>query len=408
MKSVDDHLAACLAAVRPLPPVPTALLDALGLVLAEQVTSPVDLPAFANSSMDGYAVRVADVAAAGPGGPVALPVGADLAAGVARVAALQAGTADRIMTGAPVPPGADAVVPVEWTDAGTARVTVHRAPRPGQYVRLPGEDVRAGQVLLDAGTRLNPRHLALLAAVGRATVTARPRPRVVVLSTGSELTAPGEPLAPGRIHDANGYGLVAAARSLGSPARHGGIVADRPEEVLAALLAATADADVVVTSGGVSAGAYDTVKEVLRDLGTVDFEKVAMQPGMPQGFGTLGERGVPIFTLPGNPVSSMVSFEVFVRPVLAALAGLGAQAAPVLDAVAGRAWTSPAGKRQFVRARVDRRDGVLVVTPVGGQGSHLVADLAHATCLAVIPEDVTEVAEGDPVHCLPLEWGAAS
>jgi molybdopterin molybdotransferase len=404
VKPVEEHVADCLSAVRPLDPVELTLLEALDCVLAQDVVSPVDLPRFDNSSMDGYAVRIPDVATATAGRPVLLPVSADLAAGVDHVAALATATAARIMTGAPVPDGTDAVVPVEWTDHGETTVAVLRPPSPGQFVRRTGEDVRAGERVLTSGTRLSPRHIALLAAVGRARVLVHPRPRVVVLSTGSELVAPGDPLAFGRIHDANGYGLTAAALELGALATHGGIVPDREDVVLAALEAALGDADVLITSGGVSAGAYDTVKAVLRRLGTVTFEKVAMQPGMPQGFGTLGDRETPIFTLPGNPVSSMVSFEIFVRPVLRKLAGEISLHRHVVPAVSALPWSSPRGKRQFVRAVIERRsDGVSVVSPVGGQGSHLVADLADATCLAVVPEQVTEVTIGMTLNCILLD-----
>jgi molybdopterin molybdotransferase len=404
MKPVDEHVAECLSTVNVLPPREVQLLDAVDCVLAQDVVSSLDLPRFDNSAMDGYAVRMPDVAAADPSRPAVLPVSADLPAGVAQVAPLQPGTAARIMTGAPVPPGADAVVPVEWTDRGTEKVAVRKPPSAGQYLRHAGEDVRTGERVLAAGTRLTPRHVALLAAVGRATALVHPRPRVVVLSTGSELIPPGASLAFGQIHDANGYGLVAAAAELGATARHGGIVPDDDQALTAALDAALADADVLVTSGGVSAGAYDTVKEVLRRFGTVIFERVAMQPGMPQGFGTVGPASTPIFTLPGNPVSSLVSFEVFVRPVLRKLAGEVSLHRQSVPAVAAVPWSSPAGKRQFVRGVLDRRaDGVSVVTPVGGQGSHLVADLAVATCLAVVPEDVEEVTVGMTLNCMVLD-----
>ena len=409
MRSVDAHVAECLAGVVVLPAVEVPLLDALDLVLAEPVTSPVDLPPFGNSSMDGYAVRLPDVAEAGGGRPVRLPVAADLPAGIASVPVLRPGSVARIMTGAPVPEGADAVVPVEWTDAGTRVGEIRRAPESGQYVRRAGEDVHAGEVVLQAGVRLGPRHLALLAAVGRAAVTVHPRPRVAVLSTGSELTSPGEPLAPGRIHDANGYGLVAAARDLGADAWHAGVVPDRADAVLAALREAAAAADVVITSGGVSAGAYDTVKQVLREVGGVVFEKVAMQPGMPQGFGRLAApdgRRLPILTLPGNPVSAMVSFELFVHPLLRTLAGEASVHRRAVIARAATGWPSPAGKRQFVRAVLETGgDGGRSVRPVGGQGSHLVADLAEADCLAVVPEEVTRVSAGDELTCLLLERG---
>jgi molybdopterin molybdotransferase len=406
MKLVDEHLADCLAAVDRTIPVETPLLEALGLVLAEDVVSPVDLPCFDNSAMDGYAVRVPDVAAASPQQPAILPVVADLPAGAGEAVSLRPGAVARIMTGAPIPDGADAIVPVEWTDAGTSTVAVRRPPGPGQYVRRAGEDVRVGEAVLAAGTRLSSRHIALLAAIGRAGVSACPAPRVVVLSSGSELTRPGAALARGSVYDANGYGLVAAARELGATACHAGIVADDEDAVLAALRSARAEADLVVVSGGISAGGYDTVKAVLRGLGSVRFEKVAMQPGMPQGFGRIGPDGTPIFALPGNPVSSMVSFEVFVRPVLRKLAGELSPHRLTVTAIAGSSWRSSAGKRQFVRALLQTRDdGVLVVVPVGGQGSHLVADLAVAGCLAVVPEDVTEVEPGHPLTCLLFEQG---
>lgn len=406
---VDEHLDRCLAAVETLQPRELVLLDALDRVLAQDVTSGVDLPGFANSSMDGYAVHVADVAGAGDATPVTLPVLADVAAGPAQRITLPPGHAVRIMTGAPVPEGAGAIVPVEWTDGGDRAVAVRRAPDDGAYVRAAGEDVRAGELVVRRGTRLSPRHLALLAAVGRDRVLVHPRPRVAVLSTGSELVPPGGTLAFGQIFDANGYGLTAAAAELGADARHAGFVGDDEDAVLATLQAEVdAGADLLITSGGVSAGVYDVVKAVLRRVGTVRFDKVAMQPGMPQGFGTVTASSgtVPIFTLPGNPVSSMVSFELFVRPVIRRLAGEQTLHRPCVEATAAVDWSSPAGKRQFVRAVLEGpQDGPLTVRPVGGQGSHLVADLAEATCLAVVPEDVTAVAAGDVLQCLLLERG---
>jgi molybdopterin molybdotransferase len=404
MKSVEEHLAECLAAVSVLPALGLAPLDALDCVLAEDVTSEVDLPGFDNASMDGYAVTMPDVAVASTGHPVLLPVVGDIPAGSRERVRLTAGSAVRIMTGAPLPTGADAVVPVEWTDGGIARVEIGRAPSAGQYMRSVGEDVRKGETLLREGTRLTPRHVALLAAIGRARVLVRPRPRVVVLSTGSELMEPGRPLGYGQIYDANGYGLAAAASELGAVARHLGIVADDPGEFLAMLQDQLVRADLLITSGGVSMGAYDTVKEVLSQLGTVRFDKVAMQPGMPQGFGTIGADPTPIFTLPGNPVSSLVSFEVFVRPAIRKMWGEANLHRHSLVAEVTQGWRSPVDKRQFVRGRLQRRaDGAAVVTPVGGQGSHLVADLAGATCLAVVPEQVTEVRPGDTLRCMLLD-----
>ena len=404
MRSVDAHLADCLAAITPLPAREVALLEAAGCRLAEDVVSAIDMPRFDNSSMDGYAVRAAETASAEPDSPVELPVLGDIPAGHADSVRLEPGSALRIMTGAPLPAGADAVVPVEWTDGGSARVLIRQAASAGRYVRRSGEDVRAGETVLRVGARLSPRHIALLAAVGRDRVLVQPRPLVVVMPTGSELVPPGKALGPGQIHDSNGYGLIAAVRELGAAAEHGGVIDDVPESVTRMLDEAARRADLVITTGGVSAGAYDTVKEVLRELGTVRFDKVAMQPGMPQGFGVIGDDATPIFTLPGNPVSALVSFEVFVRPALLRLAGESALERATRTAIAAVGWRSPAGKRQFVRARLEDVDsGRVQVRPVGGQGSHLVADLAEATCLAVIGEDVTEVSAGDEVQCLVLD-----
>ena len=412
VRSVDEHLAECLAAVEPLPARAVPLLEALGCRLAEDVVSDIDMPRFDNSSMDGYAVRAAELAGAAEGNPVRLPVRGDIQAGEGRPPTLEPGTTLRIMTGAPIPDGADAVLQVEWTDGGTEWVTAERAPVEGQHIRRSGEDVRVGETVVRSGTRLTPRHLALLAAVGRAQVRVVPRPRVLVLPSGNELVPPGEQLGPGQIHDSNGYGLVAAVRELGLEAEHGGVIEDHPEAVAGLLKDAAARADLIVTTGGVSAGAYDTVKEVLSGFGTVWFGPVAMQPGRPQGFGAVD--GTPIVTLPGNPVSALVSFEVFVRPVLLRLAGHDLPEAdlpeadqpggrPVVTAVAEVGWRSPAAKRQFVRGSLRRDGDRLLVRPVGGQGSHLVADLAEANCLAVVGEDVTAVAAGDEIRCMVLD-----
>jgi molybdopterin molybdotransferase len=410
VRSVDAHLADCLAAIAPLPVREVALLDAAGCLLAEEVVSAIDMPGFDNSSMDGYAVLAADVTVASPQRPVVLPVRGDIPAGHAEIIQLEPGSAVRIMTGAPVPAGADAVVPVEGTDGGVQEGRIVRAPGAGQFLRRRGEDVWSGQRVLKAETRLCARQIALLAAVGRDRVLVHPRPMVMVLPSGSELVPPGKPLGPGQIHDSNGYGLVVAVRELGVQAEHGGVIGDLPESVTAALAAAAERADLVITTGGVSAGAYDTIKQVLRDLGTVRFDKIAMQPGMPQGFGTIGPNHTPIFTLPGNPVSALVSFEIFVRPALRLMAGesaINGNTRPTLTASAAAEWTSPAGKRQFVRAKLERAKletagDELLIRPVGEQGSHLVADLADATCLAVVPEAVTQVHVGDQLQCLLL------
>jgi molybdopterin molybdotransferase len=403
MKSVDQHLADILGRVEVIAPLDLQLLDAHGCILAEAVKADLDLPPFDNSSMDGYAVRVEDVAKASASSPAQLPVVGDIAAGSQAAYTVQPGLTVRIMTGAPIPPGADAVVPLEWTDRGIAGVTITRAPQPGSHIRRRGEDVKAGDIVLEAGTRLGPGQLGLLAAVGRDRVKVRPRPRVVVLSTGSELVEPGQPRTSGQIHEANSYILTTAAREAGALAFRTGIVRDDPRELMDAIEDQLIRADLVVTSGGVSVGAYDVVKEVLSRLGTVTFEQVAMQPGKPQGFGTIGPDSTPIITLPGNPVSAFVSFEVFVRPMIRRMLGVEPLHRPVVSAVCAGGLRSSPGRRQFARGWLDVQDGRYVITPVGGQGSHLVGDLAHANALVVVPEDVTEIPDGGAVDVMVLE-----
>ncbi|MFJ3903270.1 gephyrin-like molybdotransferase Glp [Streptomyces sp. NPDC090025] len=423
--SVDEHLSDVLAAVAPLEPIELQLLDAQGCVLVEDVTVPVALPPFDNSSMDGYAVRVADVAGASEEFPAVLTVIGDVAAGAGGLPEVGPGQAARIMTGAPLPPGAEAVVPVEWTDGGTGEegaagtmrpasaapegaegeVRVHRPAEARAHVRARGSDVTAGELALAAGTVLGPPQIGLLAAIGRGTVRVRPRPRVVVISTGSELTQPGEPLGEGQIYDSNSFALAAAARDAGALAYRVGAVADDAESLRSAIEDQLIRADLIVTTGGVSVGAYDVVKEALTADGEVDFRKLAMQPGKPQGFGMIGPDHTPLLALPGNPVSSYVSFELFVRPAIRALMGLADRPdaqRPEVRAVlkADRALSSPAGRRQFLRGRYDAVSGT--VAPVGGAGSHLIAALAHADALLVVPEEVTAVEPGTELSVLLL------
>ncbi|MFI8168088.1 gephyrin-like molybdotransferase Glp [Streptomyces sp. NPDC086081] len=424
--SVDEHLEDILATVRPLEPIELHLLDAQGCVLVEDVTVPVSLPPFDNSSMDGYAVRVADVAGASEEFPAALEVVGDVAAGQSEPLHVGPGQAARIMTGAPLPPGAETVVPVEWTDGGlgegpvrgmrarslgpegaTGQVQVYRPAEARAHVRAQGSDVKAGDRALEAGTILGPPQIALLAAIGRGRVRVRPRPRVVVLSTGSELVQPGEELRSGQIYDSNSFALTAAARDAGALAYRVGAVADDAETLRSTIEDQLVRADLLVTTGGVSVGAYDVVKEALSHVADedepgsgVEFRKLAMQPGKPQGFGSIGPDHTPLLALPGNPVSSYVSFELFVRPAIRALMGLPDVHRPTTRATlaADKALTSPKGRRQFLRGTY--RDGR--VTPVGGAGSHLVAALAHADALIVVPEDTESVEPGADVEVVLL------
>ena len=403
MITVEEHFSRIVGTVRRLPSIELNLLDAQGCVLAQDVTSAVALPGFTNSAMDGYAVHAADVAAASEKTPVRLPVVHDIAAGNTQALSLAPGQSMRIMTGAPMPHGADAVVAVEHTDGGLARVTVLDAVPVGNSVRHAGEDVVAGDLVMRAGTRLGPRQIALLAAVGAGQVQVTPKPRVVVISTGDELIESGTLPGFGQVVDSNGLMLTAAVRALDCIPFRVGCVRDDAQTFLSTIESQLLRADAVITTGGVSMGAYDTVKEVLSRVGTMRFDKVAMQPGMPQGFGTLGEDEVPVFTLPGNPVSAMVSFEVFVAPALRLMAGRLRHETSLVTAVASDSWTAPAGKVQFARIVLSHNGSGYVAAIAGMQSSHALGSMVGANALAVIPAEVTSIKAGDQVLCHPLE-----
>ncbi|WP_392840877.1 gephyrin-like molybdotransferase Glp [Streptomyces sp. LN500] len=429
--SVDEHLEDILAAVRPLEPIELQLPEAQGCVLVEDVMVEIALPPFDNSSMDGYAVRTADLEGASEEFPAVLTVIGDVAAGSDGLSGDQTvgpGEAARIMTGAPLPAGAEAVVPVEWTDGGTGggpadtmrahsrapqdaggEVRVHRPVEARAHVRARGSDVQPGDLALRAGSVIGPPQIGLLAAIGRSTVKVRPRPRVVVISTGSELVQPGEELTGGQIYDSNSFALTAAARDAGAISYRVGAVTDDADMLRATIEDQLIRADIVVTTGGVSVGAYDVVKEALSAVGDADepgsgieFRKLAMQPGKPQGFGSIGPEHTPLLALPGNPVSSYVSFELFVRPAIRTLMGLKDVTRPTVRATlkTDSTLSSPSGKRQFLRGTYDAEEGT--VTPVGGSGSHLIAALAQADALIVLPEDVTSAEPGTVTEVILL------
>jgi molybdopterin molybdotransferase len=397
--TVEDHLAEVLAATRPLTPVRLGLEEAEGGVLAEDAAALRPLPSFDNSGMDGYAVHASDVAEAGPGAPVTLPVTDEIPAGDTRSLTVAPGACARIMTGALMPAGPDAIVPVEWTDGGVKRVTISQPAPAGNAVRRRGGDVAEGAVMVAAGTLLGPAQIGLLAAGGHGAALVRPRPRVAVIATGNELTDPGTALSPGQIWESNGYMLAAAARQAGARARRHR-VKDDPVAVITALEELSASADVLVTTGGVSMGGeHDVVKAALGGF-AVKFRKVAMQPGMPQGFGLIGLGGTPVFTLPGNPVSTYVSFLLFVRPAMQALQGLAPTPLPVTRAALAGPVRSPEGRRSYLRGVLDPTAGT--VTPLSGQGSHQLAALAQANVLIVVPEPVTGMKKGEPADVVSL------
>nr|WP_198425728.1 gephyrin-like molybdotransferase Glp [Microbacterium ureisolvens] len=408
MRSVEEHLSDVLAVAAPLPGERIGLADAHGHTLREPVRAAVDIPVFDNSAMDGFAVRFADVTDAAPDAPVDLRVVADLPAGTAADPALAPGEAARIMTGSPVPSAADAIVPFEDTAGGLAdslgAISVLRAPRAaGAHIRRAGEDARAGDEVLPAGVQLGALQVAAVAAAGVAEVAVTRRPRVAVVSTGSELVEPGAPLRRGQIPESNSVLLAALAHDAGADVVRRASVPDEPDQLDALLAEVTAAgsshaADVVVFSGGVSAGAYEVVKTTLAR--TMVFSKVAMQPGKPQGFGRV-DTGALLFGLPGNPVSAAVSFEVFVRPALLRLQGRTSLERPVIAVPAASAWRTPPGRRQYLPVVIDRSDPrQWRAVPATTGGSHLAGGLGRAEAYAVVPAEVDAVAAGDLVDVM--------
>ncbi|WP_394359936.1 gephyrin-like molybdotransferase Glp [Amycolatopsis sp. SB7-3] len=397
MISVDAHRETVTGLLGNAPVIRLPLASAAGLVLAEDVRAGVSLPPFDNSAMDGYAVRAEDVAEV----PVTLPVAEDIPAGRVDSTKLEPGTAHRIMTGAPLPPGADAVVMVEHTDGGVTDVRILRTAVLGAHIRRRGEDVVEGTVALSAGTVLGPAQLGLAAAVGLAEVPVYRPLKVLVVSTGTELVDAPEPLRHGQIYESNSIMLASAIRALGCEAEVVRSVVDDVDEFRSVIEPRLADVDLLVTSGGVSAGAYEVVKDALTGQG-VEFRKVAMQPGGPQGCGHW--NGVPVVTLPGNPVSVLVSFEAFLRPALLAAMGHAGVDRQRVRARLTEAMTSPAGRRQFRRGFYTHAEGEVtgIVGPRGGPGSHLLASFTQANCLIVLPEDVDSAEQGDEVDVLLL------
>lgn len=380
----DEYRGGILSRLEPLEPVTLDTLDAHGCVLAEDVLAESPIPAFANSAMDGFAVRATDAVEG-----VQLSVVGEVAAGSGELPEVGARQAVRIMTGAALPPGADAVVPVEAADEEDGRVVIRAAARPSAHVRPAGEDVAAGDLVLRAGRRLRAADVGMLAALGHGSIPVHRRPRVVVLSTGNELVEPGTPLEPGQIHDANSFTLTAMARTANAVADRRQRAPDDPGALRDVFEEASTEADLLVTSAGVSAGRYDHVKGVLAQLGDVAFHKVAMKPGMPQAFGFLGPdspRPVPCFGLPGNPVSAAVSFEALVRPALHRLQGRVDGERVRVAAVAEEAIQSTAHKVEFVRVMLARdQEGTLRARPTGSQGSGILRSMVDADGLAVIP-----------------------
>jgi molybdopterin molybdotransferase len=425
--SVEQALEAILAEFRPLEAVEAPLAGALGLVLAEDVAADMDIPPFDNSSMDGYAVRAEDTAAASDESPAHLRVVGYLPAGGApgpddRV---QSGTAFRIMTGAPIPPGANAVVRFEDTSEGRALdnptlqpgesrarpsreggdVEIYRGVRPGTSVRAAGGDIRRGEVVLRAGMTIRPAEIGVLASVGKALVRVHRRPKVVVLATGDELVGVAERPGPGQIRNTNSYAVTAQLRSWGAEAYDLGVARDNREHLTTKLREALAlEPDLLVTSAGVSVGDYDIVKEVLMSMGTINMWRVRVKPGKPLAFGRIGERGVPFLGLPGNPVSSMVTMELFGRPAVLKMLGMKRLLRPEVTVRLAEAVESAPGRRNYIRAVVWREGDEYVARTTGAQGSEILTSMAKANAFLVVDEDTARLEAGERARAMLLDW----
>lgn len=411
--SLEEARERMLAGLEPLPTEEVALEDAAGRVLADALTSKLTLPPFDNSAMDGFAVIAADVAAASKDAPVSLAVIGEAAAGRRASVAVTPGNAVRILTGAPLPEGADAVVPVEDTDArlGVAdlpeRVAIYAAKFVGAHIRRAGSDLRRGDEILAAGTELSPQALTVAAAGGHARVTTYRRPRVALLATGDELVPVGDNLGEAQIPDSNSVGLAAQARELGAEVRSLGIARDTRSDVLDHLRQGLEWADVIVASGGVSVGAHDVVKDAFAEIGRIDLWRIAVQPGKPLVFGSAGaagrEREVLMFGLPGNPVSSFVTFELFVRPVLRRMAGhrdvIGRQ---IVRATLEQDVSKGSGRRAFLRVTLTETGSGWRASLAGGQDSHVLSALAAADGLAIIPEERDALPAGSVVEVIRI------
>jgi molybdopterin molybdotransferase len=392
---VEEARERILSQIKPLQPLELPLQEAEGCVLADDVVAPTDIPDFASSAMDGFAVRSNDVAGATPDAPVVLRIVGRAPIGRPPEATVGGGEAIRIATGAPIPAGADTIVPIEncELDADTVRILV---PSPeGKHIRPAGEDVKGGETILRAGRRIGAPELGLLATAGFSHPLVHPRPRVVVLSTGDELIPPGQVPEFGQVRDSNAYLLFGALREAGAVPVMAGIVRDEVDDLREAVFSHLVQADAFVSSGGVSVGERDVVKAAFFRRGEMDFYKVAMQPGMPQGFGHV--EGKPFFGLPGNPVSVFVSFEVFIRPALRKMMGRRQLLRPEVTATLDADITGPVGKTQFARVRVRRTKEGWVATPTGPRGSNLIATVTRANGLAIVPPGVGTAPAGSEV-----------
>jgi molybdopterin molybdotransferase len=398
MISVEQALEHVLSGVQTLSPLEVNLQEAYGCVLARDLVADQDIPAFASSAMDGFAVRAADVAQASTDSPVVFPIVGSAMIGQRPDATVGHREAVRIATGAPIPAGADTIVPIEQCRVTGDAVRIFEGPPEGRHIRPAGEDVRAGEALIRAGRRLAAPELGLLATAGIPHPLVHPRPRVVVLSTGDELIEPGKEPTFGQVRDSNAYTVYGQLREVGAMPVMAGIVTDDVEQLRETILDHLVQADAFISSGGVSVGERDVVKAAFKDRGEVEFYRVAMQPGMPQGFGHI--EGKPYFGLPGNPVSVFVSFEIFIRPALLKLMGRRELGRPEVRARLEGEISGPREKAQFARVHVHREASGWVARPTGGRGSNLIATVARANGLAVIPPGQAGASPGSEVRVM--------
>lgn len=423
MRSVEEQLAFITDAAVTPEPVRIAIANALGLMCAEEVQANSPLPGFPQAAIDGYAIRAVDVggekaltgrkagassdgeAVPAPEVERSLPVVGEVPAGSRTPLRLQPKQAVRVYTGAPLPTLADAVLPLEWSDRGRKRVTAHRPVRSGDFVRRVGDDIQPGDVAVSSGTILGPAQIGLLAAVGRNKVLAYPRPRVTIISYGKELVDIDREPGLGQVYDVNSYALAAAAREAGADVTRVGIAEGEPRRIRETLEAHIGRSEVMVISGAVGGAGSQQIREVLDELGDVDTNRVAMHPGSVQGFGLLGEERIPTFLLPSNPVSALVVFEVFIRPLIRLSLGKRNANRRVVRARALNHVESRPGRRGFIRARLmrDAETADYLVEGLGGAAgapAHLLAGLSEANAIIRIPEDVTEIRPGDVVDVL--------
>ena len=414
MLSVEEAYERVMARFAPLEAVEIPLLECLGQTLAENVTSPLSLPPLANSGMDGYALRGEDIAGATAESPRRLPVVGIIAAGQLPTRAVESGTAMRIMTGAPVPEGADTVVPFEETDEVQRKregrpldeVAVFTEMPPGANVRPAGEDIRQGELVLEAGTVVRAAEVGVLASLGLDRALVVRRPVVSVLATGDELETAGGVLSGGKIYDSNSFSVAASVVACGGVPRLLGIARDNLDD-LHAKIGATAGSDLVITSAGVSKGDYDIVKDVLEQRGAMNFWSVRMRPAKPLAFGYLkgdGGKEIPLLGLPGNPVSAMVAFEMFARPAIHAMLGRQVRPRPAVDGILTGPIRNYDGRRVYARVEVEHRDGVYYATPTGPQGSNILTSMSRANGLAICPEDLPAKQAGERVRVIMLDW----